>query len=278
MRGATVGQPPPRQLIALTHPPSPKLEAGERTYVGREPIDFAAALRQHEAYCALLVKCGVHRIHALDANRDCPDSTFIEDTALVLDEIAVQASMGADSRRREPEGIAPVLRQYREVVSIERPATLEGGDVVTIGRTLIVGLTSRTNMAGVRALERIVHRFGYRVLPVTPRGALHLKTTCCSVDDETLLVNAAWIDKGELKDFRIIPIVPTEPFGAEVTRVGKTLVMAAETPRTADVLRARGHDVRTTPLSEFAKAEGGPTCLSLIFRAAGGESADPRPH
>jgi dimethylargininase len=267
--GASAGPGPTRQLVALTHPPSPKLEAGERTYVGREPIDFAEAVRQHEAYRALLVKCGVRHIHTIDANRDCPDSTFIEDTAVVLDEIAVQASMGADSRRREPDGIASVLRQYRDVVPIELPATLEGGDVVTIGRTLIVGLTSRTNIAGVRALERIVERFGYRVTAVTPRGALHLKTACCSVDDETLLVNTAWIDKAELHSFRIIPIVPTEPFGAEVTRVGKTLVMAAETPRTADVLRARGHDVRTTPLSEFAKAEGGPTCLSIIFRTDG---------
>jgi dimethylargininase len=256
----------PRRLVALTHPPSDALETGERTFVGREPIDIAEARRQHEAYIDALVRCGVSRVVKLDANRDLPDSTFIEDTAVVLDEIAVQTAMGAGSRAREPQGIAPALREFRDVVPIEAPATLEGGDVVIAGHTLVVGLTLRTNMDGVRALERLVAPFHYRVLPVNPRGALHLKTACCSVDDETLLINPAWIDKRELRDFELIPIVATEPFGAEVVRIGKTLLMAAETPRTADVLRARGHEVRLTPLSEFAKAEGGPTCLSLIFR------------
>lgn len=243
------------------------MEAGERTYVGREPIDIEEARRQHRSYVEVLRRCGVDTVVELAANRDLPDSTFIEDTAVVLDEVAIQASMGAEARRPEPAGIVPALREFREIVPIERPATLEGGDVVLAGRTLIVGLTSRTNMAGVRALEAIVAPFGYGVRAVTPRGALHLKTACCSVDDTTLLINPAWIDKKDLHGFEIIPNVATEPFGAEVTRVGKSLVMAAETPRTADVLRARGHDVRTTPLSEFAKAEGGPTCLSLIFRA-----------
>ena len=267
-----------RGLVALTHPPSPALEAGERTHVGREPIDLAEAGRQHDAYRGVLAECG-DDVHVLDVNRDLPDSTFIEDTALVLDEIAVLASMGAESRRPEPAGIEPELRKFREVARIERPAKLEGGDVVLVGRTLLVGLTSRTDMAGLRALEGIVAPLGYRVTGVTPRGALHLKTACCAVDDETLLVNAAWIDRAELRGFDIIPIVPTEPFGAEVTRVGRRLLMAAETPRTADVLRARGHDVRTTPLSEFAKAEGGPTCLSIIFRGPGSpaRAAAPEP-
>jgi dimethylargininase len=257
------------RLIALTHPPSDALEAGERTFVGRDPIDIAEARRQHDAYVDTLVACGVQHVVRLDVNRDLPDSTFIEDTALVLDEVAIQTSMGAESRRREPAGIAPAVREYREVVPIELPATLEGGDIVVAGRTLLVGLTLRTNEAGVRALERIVALYGYRVIGVRPRGALHLKTACCSVDDQTLLINPAWIDRAELRGFELIPIVATEPFGAEVTRVGPKLVIAAETPRTADILRSRGHDVRLTPLGEFAKAEGGPTCLSLIFRERG---------
>src|SRR5690242_239343 len=147
-------------MLALTHVPSPNLEQCQRTYVAPAPIDCARAARQHEAYCRMLRECGAD-VRTLDVNRDLPDSVFIEDTAVVLDEVAVLASMGAPSRRAEPAGVEPELRKYRPVERVEWPATVEGGDVLRVGRRLLVGLSSRTNAEGVEALRAVAGRFGY---------------------------------------------------------------------------------------------------------------------
>src|SRR5262245_13686307 len=144
-------------MLALTHVPSPNLQQCQRTYVAPEPIDLDRAARQHEAYCRMLRECGAE-VRTLDVNRDLPDCVFIEDTAIVRDEVAGLTSMGAPSRRAEPAGIEPELRKYREVERVELPATVEGGDVLRVGRTLLVGLSSRTNPAGVKALEAVGRR------------------------------------------------------------------------------------------------------------------------
>src|SRR2546430_807919 len=120
-------------MLALTHVPSPHLESCQLTYVTRAPIDHVCAAQQHEAYCRMLRDCGAE-VRTLTVNRDQPDGTFIEDTAIVLDEVAVLTSMGAAARRCELSGIEPVLRQYREVQRIAPPALIEGGDVLRIGR------------------------------------------------------------------------------------------------------------------------------------------------
>src|SRR5438876_3006563 len=170
-------------MIALTHVPSPNMEHGQRTYVARIAIDYARAVRQHEQYCSMLRTCGLEMI-TLDVNRGLPDCVFVEDTAIVLDEAAVLASLGIGSRRAEPAGIEPVLRKYREIQRIEQPATIEGGDVLRVGRTLLVGLSSRTNAAGVSAFRAIIGRYGYSVVPVRVRQCLHLKTACTALPDE----------------------------------------------------------------------------------------------
>src|SRR5262245_30329144 len=167
-------------MIAITHVPSPNIQRCELTYLARTTLDYDRAIRQHTEYCEMLRQCGVAVI-TLDVNRDLPDCVFVEDTAIVLDEVAVLASMGTESRRPEPAGIEPELRKYRELHRIELPATIEGGDVVRVGRTLLVGLSSRTNAAGVKALEDIVRGHGYRVVPVPVRQCLHLKTACCAL-------------------------------------------------------------------------------------------------
>src|SRR5262249_18005260 len=141
------------------------------TYVGREAIDYGRAVGQHEEYCGLLRQCGAD-VRTLDVNRDLPDCAFIEDTAIVLDEVAVLASMGAEARRPELDGIEPELRKYRPVQRVEAPAALEGGDILRMGRTLLVGLSLRTNAAGVSALEAIDRRHGYGVVPVPVRQCL----------------------------------------------------------------------------------------------------------
>jgi dimethylargininase len=251
-------------MIALTHVPSPYMESCQLTYVAREAIDAARAARQHEAYCRMLRDCDAE-VRTLDVHRDLPDCAFIEDTAIVLDEVAVLTSMGTLARRREPAGIEPILRQYRPVRRIELPAALEGGDVLRVGRRLLVGASSRTNAAGASALAAIVGRHGYEVAPVPVLGCLHLKTACCALDDERLLMNPAWVDASALSGFHLVPVPAAEPWGANVLRVGANLCLAADHERTADLVRGLGFHVRVVDLSEFAKAEGGVTCLSIVI-------------
>lgn len=251
-------------MIALTHRPSPDIDLGQRTHVEQTPVDYRLAVQQHGFYCAALRECGVD-VRIVDVNRAFPDGTFVEDTAIVLDEIAVLASMGTEARRGEVAGIERELAKYRELARIEPPAKIEGGDVLRVGRMLLVGETSRTDMNGIRALEATVGRYGYQVRPVSVRYCLHLKTACTALPDGRLLVNPAWSNAETLDEFEQIFVPDDEPWGANVLCIGDTVCAAAERSRTAELLRSRGYSVRSVPLSEFAKAEGGVTCLSLLI-------------
>jgi dimethylargininase len=251
-------------MLAITHVPSPNLEQAQRTYVAPAPIDCALALRQHAAYCEMLRQCGA-RVVTLDVNRDLPDGVFIEDTAIVLDEIAVLASMGAPSRRAEPAAIEPELRRYRPVERVTYPATLEGGDVLRVGHTLLVGRSSRTNAAGADALHAVAGRFGYAVTPVPVRGCLHLKSACAALPDGRLLVNPDWLDVAAVREFALIRVPADEPDAPNAALVGGHVCLSAAHPRTADLVDRLGFPVRLIDLSEFAKAEGCVTCLSLLL-------------
>jgi len=254
-----------KSLLALTHIPSPQLHAGERTFVADEAIDLQLARKQHATYCRALQELQVE-VRNLDVNGDHPDAVFIEDTAVVLDELAVLACMGAQSRREETAGVAAALHEYREVVPLNR-GTLEGGDVLTIGRTLLVGRSCRTNLEGIESLSRIVSRFGYRVIDVPVERCLHFKTACTALPDGRLLVNPQWVDVDRLRDLGFHCVDAAESWGANVLCVGETVVLPAAHARTAALLENTGYQVLTVDISEFAKAEGGVTCLSLIFRA-----------
>jgi dimethylargininase len=251
-------------MLALTHVPSPNLEQCQLTHRARSPIDHGRAVRQHEAYGRMLRDCGA-AVRSLDVNRDLPDSVFIEDTAVVLDEVAVLASMGAPSRRGEPAGIEPELRQYREVERVGLPATLEGGDVLRVGRALLVGLSSRTNAAGVAALDAVGRRFGYEVRAVPVRGCLHLKSACTALPDGRLLLNPDWLDTAALRGFGLVFLPEEEPDAANALLVGARVCLPAAHGRTADLVRRLGFAVETVDVSEFAKAEGCVTCLSLLL-------------
>ena len=253
--------------VAITHVPSPNIVRCELTHLERVPIDYPRALEQHANYCRTLSRLGVEVV-TLETNRALPDSVFVEDTAVVLDEIAVLASMGVVSRRAEPAGIAPELRRHRSVVPIELPASLDGGDVFRVGRVLFVGLSARTNRAGAEALRTIVRPYGYEVRPVTVRGCLHLKSACTPLPDDRLLLNPAWLDPSAVAGFKVVTVAPEEPHAADVLSIDNTVCMAAGYERTADLLRDRGFNVEEIDLSEFQKAEGAVTCLSLLFRPA----------
>jgi dimethylargininase len=249
-------------MLAITHVPSPHMARAIRSDANAV-IDVARARRQHEGYCAMLARAGA-RVVTLDVNLEHPDCVFVEDTAVVLDEIAVVTSMGAPSRRAEPAGIEAALREHRPIARLEPPATLEGGDVLRVGRALLVGLTERTSVAGARALEAIVRPHGYTVEAIDVDRCLHLKTACAVLPDGSLLANPAWIDPSRLGGRALVTVPAAEPRAANVLLVGDRVCLASAHPRTAALLRARGFDVDATDLDEFAKADGATTCLSLL--------------
>ena len=249
-------------MLALTHAPSPHMNRCQLTFHDRQPIDFARACYQHRAYCRMLRQEGF-QVRTLCTHLRAPDAVFVEDTAIVLDEIAILTAPSA-ARRCELAGIERELQPLRAIRRIEPPAAIEGGDVLRIQRTLLVGLSSRTNRQGIDALTRIVHPCGYRVITVPVEHCLHLKSACTAALDGTLLVNPRWIDTSALREFELVMTPHDEPQAANLLRLGKRIWLPAGYPKTTAVIRGLGLSVETLDLSEFAKAEGSITCMSLF--------------
>ncbi|HLH18104.1 MAG TPA: arginine deiminase family protein [Bryobacteraceae bacterium] len=252
-------------LTALTRAPSPSISACELTFLARQPIDFAHAAAQHRAYEDCLRSLGL-RVISLPALPDLPDSVFVEDPAVVLDEIAILTRPGAASRRPEVECLAPALAPFRPLRRIEPPATLEGGDILRAGRTLFAGLSTRTNAEGIAQLAAIAEPHGYTVIPVEVRGCLHLKSAACYLGRDTILANRAWIDAAPLSGHRILDV--REDWAADVLATGDTIVIPANFPATAALLETEGFRPLPIDVSELQKAEAGVTCMSLIFTAS----------
>jgi len=259
------------RLVALTRPVSPAFGRCELTHLARQPIDVEKAERQHAAYEAILGTLGC-RIVRLPLAPDLPDSVFVEDAAVVVDEVAVITRPGAPSRRGETASVAAALTAHRPLVAIEAPAVLDGGDVLRLGLRLYVGLSARSDEAGVAQLAAHLAPHGYAVEGVALGKCLHLKTAVTEVADHLLLVNPAWIDRARFDGYEAVEVDPREPFAANALRVrsGDTdsVVVAAAFPRTTERLAARGLDVRPVEVDEVAKAEGGVTCCSVLFVAA----------
>jgi dimethylargininase len=254
----------PGALLALTRPVSDALTHCELTHLERVPLDIARARAQHERYVAALRDAGC-RIVALPAADDLPDSVFVEDTAVVLDEIAIITRPGAPSRRAEVAAIADELARHRPVAHMHAPATLDGGDVLRIGRTLFVGASGRTSTEGVAQLREITAPFGYRVVGVPVSNALHLKTAVTAVAPDLLLVNPQWVDAHAFGTFHRIDVSPDEPFAANALLIDGRVIYPSGFPRTAERLSATGVDLVCVDVSELAKAEGGVTCCCLIL-------------
>lgn len=252
-------------MLAITHLPSPRMADCQLTYVARNAIDYDLALQQHAEYCSMLSSLNVD-VRTLEGNCEMPDCVFVEDAAVVLDEAALITRPGAETRRNETAAIEFELRTRRSIVDHTfAPATLEGGDVLRVGRTLLVGHSSRTNPEGAEVLQAFALRYGYTVRVVPVRGALHLKTACTALPDGRLLVNREWIDSEALSGFPLIPVPTSEPWGANLLCVGDVVCAAAHHSETVAMIRRMGFDVQTTEMSEFAKAEGGVTCLSILL-------------
>jgi dimethylargininase len=205
-------------------------------------------------------------VRHIPAAHDAPDSVFVEDAAIVLDEIAIICRPGAVSRRKETRGVADALSGYRRLQSVTEPATLDGGDVLRIDRTLYVGVGARTNDAGVRQLAGFVEDVGYEVRAVEVGACLHLKSAVTELAPGLVLLNPAWIDPCTFDTFQAIAVDPSEPFAANVLRIGDTILCASAYDRTNARLESAGLSVRAIDASELARAEAGLTCCSLIIR------------
>lgn len=250
-------------MIAVTRPVSPSLAACELTHLAREPIDVARAAAQHAAYEELLRTLAA-RVIRVPAAPELPDAVFIEDTAVVLPEVAVITRPGAPSRRLETEAVATLLAGHRPLLSMTAPATLDGGDVLTVGRTVYVGRSTRTNQEGIEQLRDQLAPLGYRVVPIEFTGCLHLKSAVTQIAADVLLLNPAWVSAEDFASLEAVPIDPQEPYAANALLLGDTVVYPAQYPRTRDALIGRGYRVATIDCSELAKAEGAVTCCSLL--------------
>ncbi len=251
-------------VIGLTRGVSPDIVRCELTFMERELINYDLAARQHDEYCGLLDYCGV-KVEKLPASSDHPDCCFIEDTAIVLDELAVITSMGAASRRGEISAVRKALGKYRELAEIPPSASIEGGDVLRVGRKIFVGRSSRTSAAGIEDLARIATPLGYTVTPVAVRNSLHLTTACSLVGDDAVLINPRWADAEPFKEFDLLYTPDDEPWAANTFRIGGKVCLEAGFPRTIELVHKTNDQVEVLDISEFRKAEAGLSCLSLIF-------------
>ena len=251
-------------MIAITRKVSPALARCELTHLARAPIDPDLAAAQHEAYEDALTTLGC-RVVSLPAEPGLPDSVFVEDTAVVVDEVAVITRPGAASRRAETASVAAVLERYRRVAAMEAPATLDGGDVLMLGRHVYVGLTGRTNREGIARLGSLLAPYGYAVEGVPVSGCLHLKSAVTRVAPDLLLANPAWVDPAAFAGFTSVSVDPDEPFAGNALMVGGSVIYPAAFPRTAARLDRAGVRLAAVDVSELAKAEGAVTCCSLIL-------------
>jgi len=254
-------------VIALTRAVSDAIDDCELTHVTREPIDLALARAQHRDYERALEAAGCEIVRVTPAP-DLPDAVFVEDAAIVVDEVGIITRPGAASRRPETAAVAGVLGRYRELRFLAAPGTLDGGDVLVAGRRVFIGRSSRTNDEAIAQVRVILEPHGYEVSAVDVRGCLHLKSAATALDGARLLVNADWIPRGAFHGCELVEIDPAEPQAANVVRAGTDLIYPSAFPRTRERLERLGLGVRTVAVGELAKAEGAVTCCSLIFRSA----------
>jgi len=229
------------------------------------PIDIALARKQHLVYCRALAACGAS-VTTLPDDERCPDSVFVEDTAVVVDEAALITRPGAPSRRLETEIVAIQLSAWLDVTPMTEPATLDGGDCMLVGRTMFVGRSARTNAAGIAQLALAFAPRGVEVVPIElPPGVLHLKCVCSPLGDGRILLAEDSIDRAAFGTVDIVTIPADETYAANVVAIGTHVIVAADFPRTHEALVKAGFKLHPVPWSEVRKADGSLTCQSIVF-------------
>ena len=254
-----------RLTIAITRPPTAALARCELTHLERKPIDIARALEQHRRYEETLRALKV-RVLTLSPEESMPDACFVEDAAFVLDEVAIMANPGAASRHAEVDSVAKALEPLRRIERVPPDATFDGGDVLRVGRTVFVGLTKngRTNSEGADAIADVAVPLGYTVKVIPFDGCLHLKSAATELGEKAVIVNPDWVDPVAFQPLKVVHASPREASGADVVRIGGTVIAAASAPETVETIKRAGYQVKTLDVSEFEKAEAALTCLSIL--------------
>ncbi len=250
--------------IAITREVSSKFNECEITHIDRTPIDLDIARQQHREYIRALSQIGCQLIE-LPEERDLPDSVFVEDTAFILPEAAIITRPGADSRKPETESIIQALSPYRPLIHVTTPATVDGGDVLVLGKNIYIGLSTRSTMEAVTQLQDLLDNYGYQVSGVELTDCLHLKTAVTRVDDKTLLINKKWTDPAHFAGYDLIEVDPSEPFAANCLPINGVIIYPTAFPKTQKKLEQKGFQMINVNLDELAKAEGAVTCCSLIL-------------
>lgn len=250
--------------IAITRQVSSRFNECEITHIDRSPIDVEVARAQHHEYNKILETLGC-KVIELSEQKDLPDSVFVEDTAFILPEVAVITRPGADSRKPEIETIIQALTPHKKLVHVTAPASVDGGDVLVLGKNIYVGMSTRSNPESVEQLNNLLSEYGYKVFGLTLTDCLHLKTAVTRVDDKTLLINSNWVDASTFQNFDLIEVDASEPFGANCLPVRGSIVYPYAFPKTQKKLEQKGFSIKNVNLDELAKAEGAVTCCSLIL-------------
>ena len=252
--------------IAITRQVSPAINQCEITHIEREPIEYERARAQHKQYEDALHNLGLDVI-SLDAEPDLPDSVFVEDVALVLDECAIMLNPGAASRRPEVVSVEKALAPYREIFRIQPPGTVDGGDILTVGQTVYVGISSRSTEDAIGQMKDILEPLSYQLRAVRVTGCLHLKSAVTQVGQDTLLINPKWVSKDAFPGMQFIEIDPSEPYAANAVLIDERIIYPSSFPKTQMKLQDAGIRMIIVDADELAKAEGAVTCCSLIFKA-----------
>ena len=250
--------------IAITRQVSPAINQCELTHLAREPIDYERACAQHKQYEDALHSLGMDVI-TLEAQADLPDSVFVEDVALVLDECAIMLNPGAPSRCPEVASVERALAPHREIFRIQPPGTVDGGDILTISKRIYVGISSRSTENAIDQMRVILEPRGYQVYEVRVTGCLHLKSAVTQISEDTLLINPKWASEEDFPGMKFIEIDPSEPYASNAVLVGETVIYPSSFPKTKAELEKAGIKLLNVDADELAKAEGALTCCSLIF-------------
>lgn len=248
---------------AIVRDPGPDAAQGLTVQSG-PPLCLEQLHHQHAAYCDALAALGVKLIR-LDPAPGFPDAYFVEDTAVVTPEIAVIARSGALERRGEEQSVAGVLGRYRNLTEISAPGTLDGGDVLIVGRQVFIGLSRRTNPQGAAQLARVLARYDYRCTRVTVADGLHLKSSVTRIGDRQLLLIAPWAARPEFEDYDKILVDPLEAHACNTLWINDHLIIPQGYPRTHALLKAAGKSIVELPTRQIHRMDGGLTCLSIRF-------------
>jgi dimethylargininase len=254
-------------LTSITRKVSSSLANCELSFIERKPINMEKARAQHHAYESLLEKLGA-KVISLPEESDLPDSMFVEDPSIVLDEIAIICPLGTETRRKEAASLATALEPFRKLAYVKLPGMLEGGDVLRVGKRLFAGLTQRSNAEGIRQLAVITEHYGYDLTAVPVTGCLHLKSAVTYLGRNTLLANRGWFHWKRFEGFDWVDVDPTEPHAGNALVIGDSIVFPASFPKTRAHIEGKGFRVESLDISELQKAESGLTCSSLLFDSA----------